>query len=255
MTDLRFLVIQHEDDCPPEWFGQWWAEIGVSVDVLAGHRGDPVPASLSDHDALVVLGGEMGANDDAGHAWLTPTKALIRDTVARDRPFLGICLGHQLGAVALGGEVRVNPTGHAVGLTPVTRTEAGRADPLLGPVVDGTEVIQWNNDVVIRLPEVATRLATAPDGSVQAARFGRWAWGVQFHPETSPTQFRSWTIDKPSATAPREDGIDVAVVSAAIEAAEVRLRADWRPLAERFAALARRAAAAPTGRLEDSPTG
>ena len=241
MSELRFLVIQHEDDCPPEWFGQWWAEVGVSVDVLAAHRGESVPAALTDHDALVVLGGEMGANDDADHAWLSPTKELIRDVVGRDQPFLGICLGHQLAAAALGGEVRVNPSGHAVGLTPVTRTAAGREDPLLGPVDDGTPAIQWNNDVVTRLPERATLLAAAPDGSVQAARFGTWAWGVQVHPETSPSQFRSWTLDKPSAAGPRADGLDVVAVSAAIDAAEERLRADWQPLAVRFAELVTRA--------------
>ncbi len=254
MTDLRILVIQHEDECPPEWFGAWWADLGVTVEAVAAHRGDPVPDTLAEHDALAVLGGEMGANDDAEHAWLTPTKHLIRGVVEQERPFLGICLGHQLAAVALGGEVRVNPNGHAVGLTPVTRTDAGREDPLLGTIPDGTEAIQWNNDVVTRLPEDATRLATAPDGSVQAARFGTWAWGVQFHPETSPRQFRSWTVDKPSAAVPREDGIDVPAVSAAIDAAEERLRTAWRPLAERFAALARDATEAAASRLGDPST-
>jgi GMP synthase (glutamine-hydrolysing) len=243
---LRFLVIQHEDECPPEWFGRWWRETGVEPDVVLAHTGAAVPEDLGEHDALVVLGGEMGANDDATHGWLTATKRLVRTVVEDDQPFLGICLGHQLGAVALGGEVRVNASGHATGLTPVALTAAGREDPLLGGVKDGAEAIQWNNDVVTRLPDNASALATAPDGTVQAARFGAHAWGVQFHPETSPALFRRWTVDKDSAAIPREDGLDVAAVAAAIDAAEPRLRELWRPFALRFAELVR-AGAVPSG--------
>jgi GMP synthase (glutamine-hydrolysing) len=235
---LRFLVIQHEDECPPEWFGQWWEEVGVELDVVLAHTGAAVPRDLGEHDALVVLGGEMGANDDETHRWLTPTKRLIRTVIEDDQPFLGICLGHQLAAAALGGLVEVNACGHATGLTLVSLTADGLADPLLGPVPQGSEAIQWNNDVVTRLPEGATRLATAPDGTVQAARWGARAWGVQFHPETSAAQFRSWTVDKSSAAIPREDGVDVFATSAAVDAAQERLRTNWRPLAVRFAGLA-----------------
>ena len=140
---------------------------------MLGHRGEPIPADLDGYDALVVLGGEMGANDDESCPWLAPTKALIahgRRTRAR---FLGICLGHQLAAAALGGEVIVNPLGQAVGLTPVSLTSAGEADALLEGVRPGASSIQWNATWRRRLPEGAVELATAPDGTVQAARFAR----------------------------------------------------------------------------------
>lgn len=231
----RLLVIQHEDACPPAWFGDWLAEAGLALEIVKAHRGDPVPAGLGAHAGLLVLGGEMGANDDDAFHWLAPAKALIATVVDDGQPFLGICLGHQLATVALGGEVARNPSGHAKGLTPVALTAAGRSDRLLG-TSDGLPTVQWNGDVAVRLPDGAATLATAPDGSVQAARFGSRAWGVQFHPEASPEVFRSWTVTRPSVLAVSER---VLAAAAEIDAAENELRTAWEPLARRFADIVR----------------
>jgi GMP synthase (glutamine-hydrolysing) len=228
------LVIQHEDECPPAWFGTWFEEAGLAYDVVRGHRGGTVPPTLEPHAALVVLGGEMGALDDAACPWLSPTKDLIRRTVQAGRPFLGICLGHQLAAAALGGEVVVNPNGQANGLTPVSLTEQGAADPLTKVVRPDAVAVQWNRDVVRRLPEYAVQLATAPDGTVQAARFADLAWGVQFHPEIGADVFDAWMAsakDDPDQLAKQR------TAAALIRDAEDQLRADWQPLAIRFAEL------------------
>lgn len=240
MTELTFLVIEHEDECPPEWFGQWWEARGVTLRLVHAHAHTPspaepvaIPADLGDADALVVLGGEAGANDDADYPWLPATRALIAATVAADRPFLGICLGHQLAAAALGGRAGPNPSGHATGLTPVTLTAAGRADPLLRDF-DGARSVQWNNDIALALPPEAVVLATAPDGSPQAVRFGPVAYGVQFHPEISPEQFDSWTVQKPSAAMALDHGIDMHAASEAVHGARDELRTTWRALADGF---------------------
>lgn len=230
---VRVLFVQHEDECPPEWFGEWLAAAGLSVDVVNGHRGEPIATSIPEYHALVVLGGAMGANDDDTSPWLGPTKELIADTVRARRPFLGICLGHQLATVALGGEVVVNPSGQAVGLTPVTRNEEGLADPLLSAIEDEARAVQWNGDIASRLPGDAVALASAPDGTVQAARFGPRAWGVQFHPEASPEVFRSWVDD----AGDRPQHIDFKAVADEIDAARDELRRAWEPLARRFAQL------------------
>jgi GMP synthase (glutamine-hydrolysing) len=233
-VSARLLVVQHQDDCPPAWFGEWFAAAGVGYDVLLAHR-EAVPATLDDHDALVVLGGEMGANDDADFGWLGPTKKLIASVVAARRPFLGICLGHQLAAVALGGEVQRNPGGQALGLTPLGLTEVGRTDELLGAIPSGSLAVQWNSDIVTRLPADATVLATSPDGTVQAACFGRRAWGVQIHPEVSPDTFRGWI--EAEAAAGKPPAARTLEAQVAIAAAEEQLRQSWRPLATRFAAV------------------
>lgn len=234
----ELIVVQHEAQCTADWFGQWWAEAGLGLQVVRGDLDDEVPEDLGGSAGLVVLGGEMGANDDATHPWLTATKGLIAQVVAREAPFLGICLGHQLAAVALGGAVERNPLGEAVGLTPVARTGAGRRDELLGLVQDGVPALQWNRDVVTRMPPGGQVLARAPDASVQAARYGVRAWGVQFHPEASAGTFRRWTSDPALVAAQARRGVDVEHVARSIEAATPALRAVWRPVALAFAAVA-----------------
>ncbi len=232
MTAPRLLAIQHEDDCPPAWFGEWLVEDGAELDVICGYRDEAIPVDLDEYDGLVVLGGEMGANDDATSPWLTPTKALIAHAVTSGTWFLGICLGHQLAAVSLGGEVTVNPQGRAIGLTPVRLTAAGRADELTSVISDGARSLQWNVDIVSRLPAAATQLATAPDGSIQAARYGPRAWGVQFHPEASAAIFDGWIAAAPQPV--DGTGLDLAAVAAQLLSAEAELQRDWAVLARRW---------------------
>ncbi|HSF98709.1 MAG TPA: type 1 glutamine amidotransferase [Ornithinibacter sp.] len=228
----RLLVIQHERDAPAAWLGQWWQDLGLGLDVVRGDLGQPVPGRVTDHDGLVVLGGAMGACDDAVAPWLAPTRGLIADAVARGIPTLGVCLGHQLASVALGGSIGRNPSGRTVGLVPVRLTDAGSTDPLLGGL-GGQPAVHYNDDVVLEPPVGSTVLATLPGGRVQALRFGPAAWGVQFHPETSPEVFGAWLRwDSP-------DGLtsDQQVVLDTVTAAHDALRAAWQPLAQRFASL------------------
>ncbi len=231
----RILFIQHEDDCPPEWFGEWFDQAGLHYDVARCHRGDAVPEDLSGYDGLVVLGGDMGAYDDAAFPWLTSTKGLIATVIGAGQCFLGICLGHQLATVALGGTVIVNPAGQAKGLTKVALTDAGRADPFIHAIRSEAHAIQWNGDIAAELPVGAVPLATAPDGTVQAVRFADRAWGVQFHPETSPEVFATWGSDDASA----ETRQATATALRQIKAAECQLRSDWEPVARRFADVVR----------------
>ncbi len=226
----RVLVVQHEDACPVGLIEPWLAQAGLDCDVLEAHRGRALPVELVDHAALVVLGGRMGANDDADHRWLLPTKALIAATVAAGRPFLGVCLGHQLAAVALGGRVTPNPHGGTRALLPFRATDEGREDPLTSALAPDAPVLHWNNDVAVELPTTAVRLASAPDGTVQAARFGPSAWGVQFHPEVDATAVRRWA-----------DGDHRAAEETALAALDTRrheLHRAWEGLIRRFGRIA-----------------
>ncbi len=230
----RVLVVQHEDDAPAAWFGTWLVEAGAELDVRRPYAGDALPADLVDHDALLVLGGEMGATDDE-HWWIPLTRELVRRAAATRTPTLGICLGHQLCTVALGGTIQRNPAGQQLGVLEVGWGPDATADPLLGVAVDARIAVHWNDDVVHELPAGATRLATAPGGEVQAARLAETVWGVQLHPEVDEQIVTDWA---PGSRAVHGDAaVDVAL--ARIGAEQHELHASWRPVAGALVELAR----------------
>ena len=231
------LVVEHDAECPPAWFGSWLAEAGVDLDVCRPYAGDALPAGLSAYDGLLVLGGPMGANDDDKHAWLGQVKELVREARATDLPTLGICLGHQLIAVALGGTVTRNPHGQQVGLLGVGWTEAARDDRLFAPLATPRRGVQWNDDVVAALPGDATLLAGTGREEVQAARYGPLMWGVQLHPEVDVPVLRPWAESDRGSHETR--GIDTDAVLRDIDAAREELDDAWRPLAAGFADLVR----------------
>jgi len=238
VVNVRVLVVEHQASCPPALFGEWLAEVGVELEVCRPWAGDVLPALGAPghgYDGVLVLGGEMGAHDDAAHHWLGPLKQGLREAVGAGLPVLGICLGHQLLAVALGGEVERNPHGQAVGLLETGWEPAAATDPLTAGLPLGKRGIQWNNDVVTSPPAGTTVLARTPEGDLQVARFGVRAWGVQLHPEADVEVVRAWA--EGDRADHLERGIDQEAVLAAIDAARAELDDAWRPLAHRFAAL------------------
>jgi GMP synthase (glutamine-hydrolysing) len=232
----RILVVQHMDDDPPAQLGQGLVEAGCDLDVRRPYAGEPLPPDLAGHDALLVLGGSMNAHQDEEFAWLAPTKDLLRLADRDSVPALGVCLGHQLAAVAFGGSSQPNPLGQQVGLIDVRWTPEADADLLLAPLVGATRAIQWNHDVVTA-PAGTTVLAATPAGEIQAARFRPTVWGVQMHPEAGRDLAAAWAEHEYDDLVGR--GLDVEAVLTDIEAAEPGLRAAWSPLAAAFAALVR----------------
>ncbi|MBJ7356256.1 type 1 glutamine amidotransferase [Nocardioides sp.] len=231
----RILVIQHEVDGPPGHVGRWLLEAGCTLDVRRPYADDALPDDLDGYDGMLVLGGAMGANDDDHHWWLAPTKDLVRTAAESALPTLGICLGHQLVATALGGVSKRNPRGQQVGLLDVGWTPAAAGDPLLATVSTAPRRgVQWNDDVVDPLPEGATVLAQTPEGEVQAARFGPAMWGVQLHPEVDETIVGAWVTDD-ERTALSGRGLDAERIFAEIAAARAELDQAWQPFAEAFA--------------------
>ena len=223
------LVVQHEDDDPIHLMGEW---MDVDLDVRRPYLGDDLPPSLQGYAALVVMGGAMGANDDASSPWLPAVKALIREAAADRVPTLGICLGHQLATVALGGEVLPNPEGRQFGLQDVNWEPTAHLDELFSTVATPRRGAHWNDDIVTRLPEGAVLMARSSTGEVQAARHAPTVWGVQWHPEVDEPLFRGWLVDGNADP----DLAEATLADLASSADE--LEQAWRPLGDRFAELA-----------------
>jgi GMP synthase (glutamine-hydrolysing) len=230
----RVLVIEHDATCPPALFGTWLADAGCAVDVCRPYAEEPLP-TLGEYDALLVLGGPMAATD--AHPWLAPLRALVRDAATTGVPTLGICLGHQVCAVAFGGTVEPNPHGQQLGLLEIGWTAAADDDALLGPLATPRRAVQWNDDLVTRLPDDAVPLAMTAYGETQAARFAPSVWGVQWHPEVDRSVLEVWARDDEERHLAR--GIDQERLLDDIGAAESELEKSWRPLAERLAVMAR----------------
>ena len=228
------LVVQHEPECPPGLVGTWLTEAGLALDVGHPYAGTALPSDLTDHAGLVVLGGHMGANDDDAYPWLSATKALIRTGAASGVPVLGICLGHQLAAVALGGEVRVNPDGIRRGVLDMGWVDAAALDPVTAGC--GARAVHWHHDIVTRAPQGTQELARAGTGELTAARYAPTVWGVQCHPEADPAIVAGWAArGRSEAGGDDHEVARIDIALADVQRAADALRAAWRPLATAFA--------------------
>lgn len=187
---MRILVLQHADGEHPGHFRRLLAEDGHDWTAVELHRGAALPG-LDGWDALWVMGGPMDVWEEAEFPWLAAEKAFIREAVAgRGLPFLGLCLGHQLLAEALGG--RVGPGTPEIGVLPVAFTEAG-AESLFFDGIEGPfETLQWHGAEVKAPPEGARVLATSPACPVQAMSWGPRALSMQFHVEVEPETVGAW---------------------------------------------------------------
>lgn len=146
---------------------------------------DPVLPGLDEVSGIVVMGGAMDA-DDVRYPGLAAEKRLLAEAVAADVPVLGVCLGMQLLALALGSELQ-RRHGTEIGFAPV---DVVGDDPVLGPLGERPTVLHWHDDAVT-LPSGATLLASTAITPVQAFRSGS-ALGVQFHPELEPRMLDLW---------------------------------------------------------------
>lgn len=230
----RVLVVQHQDTCPPALLEGWLVGAGLTLDVRRPDRGETLPVDMTAYDALLVLGGSMDSDDETGYPWLADTVALLRVAVREGAPVLGVCLGHQLLARACGGRVARNPRGRQLGLLPMGWTGAAAEDTVVGVLAGTTSrCLQWNQDIVVELPDDAMVLAQTPSDEPQVVRFAPVAWGIQAHPEVDQTVVQWWADDAAPDVVPQVAQRCVADVVAA----GAELEAAWRSVAAAWAAV------------------
>ncbi len=196
-------IIQNDPEVPP---GNLLDYLSIPHAVHHPYRGESLP-EVGDIAALIVMGGVMGANDDARYPFLTDLKSLIRSIVAARIPYLGICLGGQLLAAALGAEV-VSHRWEELGTMNVSLTAEGKADHLFEGVDEVFSTFQWHHDS-FDIPDDGVLLATSAACRHQAFRAGDSAWGVQFHPEVTETIIREWCAWDRSTSAQAEELIEL----------------------------------------------
>jgi GMP synthase (glutamine-hydrolysing) len=188
---MDFLVIENYPQTGLGVLGRVAAQEGYSWRYVRAYAGEAVPGAAGSHAGLVVLGGAQSALDDEDYPFLPSVCDLIRAFHAADRPVLGICLGAQLVARALGGANRLGlPV--EFGWREVIPTAAGRGDPVVSQLGTGSPQFHWHTDTV-SLPGGASHLATSDMTPVQAFRIGRATYGLQFHFETGLQEVRTWS--------------------------------------------------------------
>ena len=167
------------------------AERGIQARTLDAGVDDLTAIDPLGDDLLVVLGGPIGAGDDAAYPWLADEVRLIERRLAAGRPTLGICLGAQLIARALGAACYPAPA-KEIGWAPVQLTDTGLAS-CLAPLGDGTRVLHWHGDT-FDLPSGVTHLAATETCRNQAFSYGQNVLALQFHLEAHGPDLERWLI-------------------------------------------------------------
>ncbi|HEY7390244.1 MAG TPA: type 1 glutamine amidotransferase [Bryobacteraceae bacterium] len=185
---MRVVVFRH---VPREGLGLIEPELrqrGIQIANADLYREGAVVPDTHDAAGLIFMGGPMSANDPL--PYLEQEIRIVREAAGRRQPMLGVCLGSQLLAKALGAEVRRNPIPE-VGWFEVQLTDAGASDPLLGAMNPTETVLQWHGDT-FDLPKDAVWLARSERCPNQAFRISPNIYGFQFHLEVTPEMIAEW---------------------------------------------------------------
>jgi GMP synthase (glutamine-hydrolysing) len=182
------LVVVHQKTSTPGLVGHVLKHMGFSLDIRCPAIGDPLPVTMDHHSAAIVFGGPMSANDDNTFTFIRDELNWIPTVMAAEKPYLGICLGAQLLARALGAQVKPHPAGvREIGYFPIQPTVSGR------PVIPSPLMVyQWHQEG-FEIPHGGKLLATGSTFPHQALGYGHRAYGLQFHPEMTTLMVNFWT--------------------------------------------------------------
>ncbi len=156
-----------------------------------GRENHGIP-DLKNYDGLIVLGGQMNVDQVEEYPYLIPELEAIKEAIDLDIPLLGICLGSQIVAKALGADVSRNNC-KEIGWYDVNVTDEGRIDPLVSKFKEVERLFQWHGDT-FDIPDGAVRLATSEKCGNQAFRYGNKIYGFQFHLEVDEAMIHRWLL-------------------------------------------------------------
>jgi GMP synthase (glutamine-hydrolysing) len=187
------LFVSHEPSVTPGIAADVFAESGIPLRVLRAWEETAWP-EVNAVSGVVVLGGDMSANDVGAFPFLERVGNFVSEAVKEQIPTLGICLGAQILALVLGGSVRRSPRVE-LGFGALEATKEGQNDQVLAGFSDDVPVFQWHEDT-FDLPPDATLLLTG-GGFDQAFRYGERVYGTQFHFEVTHADIAAWIETTP----------------------------------------------------------
>jgi len=225
------LILQHVRPEPPGTIADALDDRGVSHRTVEISRDEPVPSTL-DADGLVVMGGPMGVGDIDDRPHLAQEIDLIEQALRDELPLLGVCLGSQLLAHALGADVRPGPA-KEIGWGEVTLTDATEEDPLFRDVDDPFTAFHWHGDA-FDLPDGAVSLARSAQTDHQAFRYSDVGYGLLFHLEVTPEIVSGMT--EAFRNELKEEGLDGAAIREGARTHGRSLRATAETVFGRWAA-------------------
>lgn len=180
---MATIILEHLPSRGAGLLGDVLREFGHTLKHVRVCDGHSLPVDLDHVTGIVSLGGPQTSMDDEANPWMKQERSLLLEAHRRGVPILGICLGSQLLAQALGGRVERMPGLTQMGYHPIDLTPAGREDPLLAGIGWTSLQFEFHQDHVVELPAEAQLLATNVESHIQAWVAGTSSYGFQFHPE------------------------------------------------------------------------